>query len=379
MSQQTYELTSDRPALLGAHADLGPCDVLSGINSSPGAAQVDTVTITNYVDGKTLTWTIDGVAFSYAMTTADVNTTGVASSIKAQMQQDPLFGGKFYATSALGVVTLTGRFPGVGWTLVATGTWAADFTVANPTASAAGAALPYGRLTVDDGQVTGRSSKKVKLASSANLTARIVVLTPTIGGAASTGFYVNIKVKGILYEGSYLGDGTATVQEVVEGLTTDLNAKLPAAPVVVTENNTTLILTAEVAGLTFEYGFGSNDSTNTWAVTSDTGLKSDDVNEAASGIALRSDSIETNSDTVPGYPANRACSIMRQGRIVVQTPTQITATKRVFVRMASATTASPLGSFDDDAGTGLIELDSRRFRWIAALSTTRAVLQVNCD
>ena len=120
MPQRTVELMSARPRLIGALADSGFHDVVSALNSDPGAAQVDTVTITNYVAGKTLTWTIDGVAFSYAMTVADADTTGVAASIVTQLQGEPIFGGRFYASSALGVITLTARFPGQGWTLVST-------------------------------------------------------------------------------------------------------------------------------------------------------------------------------------------------------------------------------------------------------------------
>jgi hypothetical protein len=377
MSQQTYELSSDRPAMLGAHADLGPCDVLSGINSSPGAVQVDTVTITNYVDGKTLTWTIDGIAFSYAMTTADADTTGVAHSIVQQVQAEPLFGGKLVATHLLGVITLTGRFPGVGWTIVSTGTWIADFTVANVTATAAGAALPYGRLCLDDGQVTGRSCKKVKLASAANCSARVVSAIPSHEDA--TRFTASVTVYDRTYEASYDSTAGHTVANICAALKATLNAQLPASTVAVDDpGSAALSFTAEVAGLAFEYSFGA-DKVGLWTITETTYTKATDVNELAAGIALRSDSIETNSDTVPGYPANRACSIMRQGRVVVQTPSLVVPTKRVFVRMASATTASPLGSFDDDAGAGLVELDPKRFRWIAGLSTTRAVLQVNCD
>jgi hypothetical protein len=376
MSQTTYEQMSDRPLPFGSVFDSGAKDSISALNSDPGAAQVDTVTITNYVLAKTLTWTIDGVAFSYVMTAADADTTGVAASIIAQLQAEPIFGGRFYATHLLGVITLTARFPGVGWTILATGAWAADFTVANVTASAAGAALPYGRLVIDDGQVSGSINKKGKLGSAANLTAKVIHAVPV--HVNTTTYTVSVTVKGLTYLAQFTSGGAATVKEIVEGLEPIINAMLPTQTVVVTEDDTHLLFTAELAGLDFDVAFGSSGATALWTVT-DTGLKTDDVNEAAIGIALRSDSVETNSDTVPGYPANRAMSVLRQGRVVVQTPTLVVPSRGVWVRLATATATSPIGSFRDTAATDCVELDPRRFRWVVGASATRAVLQVSCD
>jgi hypothetical protein len=94
MAQTTYEQISDRPLPFGAIADGGPRDIVTIANSSPGAVQVDLMTITNYVNAKKLEWTFDGVAFSYTMTAADTNVTGVAASIVTQLQAEPIFGGR---------------------------------------------------------------------------------------------------------------------------------------------------------------------------------------------------------------------------------------------------------------------------------------------
>jgi hypothetical protein len=379
MAQTTYEQISDRPLPFGAIADGGPRDIVTIANSSPGAVQVDLMTITNYVNAKKLEWTFDGVAFSYTMTAADTNVTGVAASIVTQLQAEPIFGGRFYATSVAGVITLTGRSFSQGWTLLATGTWAADNAITNSVALAAGSALPFGRLTVQDGQITGAIDMKGKLASAANLTARAVKLTPTIGTDTGTLFQVSVTVAGVTYLGSYTGDGSATVKEVVEGLVADLNAKLPAQTVVATEDDTSMTLTSELAGLDFVYGFGANQAANTWAVTSDNSTASCDINQAAIGIAVETDSVEIQSATVPAYGANRACSVMKKGRIVVQTPTLVVPTRGVWVRLANGTATSPIGSFRDTAATDCVQLDSRRFRWMTGKSAYRAILQVNCD
>lgn len=375
--QSTYEQTSDRPLPFGALADSGPRDVISAVNASPGAAQVDTVTITNYVALKPLTWTIDGIAFSYTMTVADANVTGVANSIANQLNAEPIFGGRFFCDNVAGVITMTARFPGVGWTIVSTGTWIADFTVANVTANATGDALPYGRLVLDDGQQTTGLGKKCKLAQSSSLTAKVLHATPA--NVNSTVYQIGVKVKGHTYQADITSGGAATVKEIVEALEPILNALLPTQTVVVTEDDTKLIFTAELAGLDFELEVGSGGATATWTITESAVTKATDVNQAAIGIALRSDSVETTSDTVPGYAANRACSVLRRGRVVVQTPTLVVPTRQVWVRLANGTTTSPVGSFRDTTATDCVMLDPAHFRWVAGASATRAILEVNCD
>lgn len=376
MAQTTYEQQSDRPLPFGALADGGPVDIISRVNSSPGASQLDTMTIINYVALKVLNWTIDGVAFTYTMTVADADVTGVAHAIAAQMQAEPIFGGRFVATHLAGVISLTARFAGVGWTLVATGANAADNAIANSTANAAASALPYGRLVVDDGQIAGTADLQGKLASATVLTAQVVTGTPNHEDV--TIYSVDVECKGIRYHCQYDSTAGHTVANICAALLAQVNAIMPAQTVIASGGVTELTLTSELAGLGFKAIFGTNLSPATWVVT-DTALATDDVNEAALGIAMRSDSIETNSDTVPGYPANRTCSILHMGRIVVQTPSLVVASRGVWVRLAGGTAASPLGSFRDTAASDCVELDRQRFRWVRGASVTRAVLQVNAD
>jgi hypothetical protein len=726
MSQQAYERINERPLPLGALADSGQHDAVTAINSDPGALQVDTSTITNYVLGKRLTWTMDGTAFGYTMTAADANVTGVAASIASQLAREPLYGGRYVATSLLGVVTLTARFPGVGWTLVSTGAWAADFTVANVTANATAVALPYSRLVVADGQVAGSGNMQGKLARATNLTARAVTLTPTavkntryraavkvqaddgiertygaeydgssravlatgvVGnnnaitwmardtgadgenvrvelldpaandqplwisvanniisvhlatggggaitstatqvmaaiqlgqllaakaslrvGAGDAGIDFTSRLEGrdgnaitvvytdpaansqplwierdannvinvhlatddagaivttaqqildliqeggrdvpaqgilgtvaannaiifrsalqgetgrrvsvsltdaaafaivapaesgageIVVEVQYRGAGNGNLDkapEIVAGVMADAAAQrfvsceecpgstgagnvpavvaqrldtvsrvsddvtdlvsvalvgagtgtvvaaavaslaggIPghaagelvsvastgastgagvmtaavaaqlacAAPAVATINAAlaaqlnaqlptqsvlaagaaTLALTAELAGKDFEYEVGADNAAAVWAVTTDNDGEETDVNEAALGVALRSDSIETNSDTEPGYPANRAMSVLREGRVVVHTEAQIAVDHRVYVRLAdTAVTGQPLGAFRDTPAVDCVALNRKRFRWVESYSATRSVLQVSVD
>lgn len=69
---------------------------------------------------------------------------------------------------------------------------------------------------------------------------------------------------------TYTSDGSATAQEIVEGLTALLEAALPASTVAVTEDNTKLILTAEVAGVPFSVVASSTGAGVTATITANT-------------------------------------------------------------------------------------------------------------
>jgi hypothetical protein len=372
--QLSYGNQAARGLLAGMLADSGPTDIDSLVNKDPQAVQVDDWTVAAYVAGKVYTFQVDGVAFSYTATVADANETGVAASIATQVNADPLLSGRILATSLVAALTFTGRVAGVGWTAVATH---ANLTLVHTTAVGVAAEITFGLGVLENGQATtGLTSLKYgRLAKGTNLTAKAVKLTPTIGGAASTGFYVNVKVKGVLYEGSYLGDGTATVKEVVEGLTADLNAKLPTQTVIVTEDDLSLTLTSELAGLSFEYGHGTNDATNTWAVTSDTALISDDVNAKLAGVAVHTYDVERNASGVAAYPGGSVMSVIKRGRVVVNTEDAVTlGTSKAFIRLAdTAVTGNPLGGFRATAATDCVELTG--WRWAERKSATQAVLE----
>ena len=199
--------------------------------------------------------------------------------------------------------------------------------------------------------------------------------------AVNTTIYkVGVKVNGHTYQAEFLSGGAATVKEIVEGLEPILNALLPAQTVVVTEDDTHLLFTAELAGLDFEVELGSNGVTATWALTETTVGRVTDVSSAALGVALRVENVEINDATNPGYIANSGMSVLRGGRVVVATERSITIGNPVYVRLAdTGVTGNPLGSFSDASGTDLVKLDPSLFRWVENLSSTRAILQVACD
>ena len=364
MAQNVYADQDARALPDGSLADSGFVDTQTALNHDPAAKQIDTLTLGGGFSAGTLyAWIIDGVAFSYTSVAGDTDQAGVTESVRDQINSEPLFSGTYIATAAAAVVTLTARVAGTGWTSASS----TLVTAANTTANAAAAAIPFGRLVIEDGQDAAGQNTLAKLASAANLTAQAVVLTPT---AANTTLYeVSVTVGGITYEGSMTSDGSGTATEIVTGLKTSLNALLPAATVIAA-GTATLTLTSELAGLTFSYGFG-----DLWVVTSDTAP--DSVDQAALGVTVYSASVEIDDEDNPGYIAHSCMSVLRSGRIRVPTEDLATLASPVFVRLAdTAVTGSPLGGFRASAATDCVELDRKHFRWARVLSSTQAVLQL---
>jgi hypothetical protein len=368
MSQRTYEIQSDRPLMVGAPADCGRLDVGSFKNGN-AVAQIDTMTIQNYVAAKELNWTIDGVPFSYTMTAGDANVTGVASSIVAQLNSEPLFSGLYHATSALGVITLTARIPGIGWTLVATGANAADNAIATTTANSAAGSLAFGKLVIP-----GTAEGKCRVAAATSMTAKVITATPA--NVATCTYDVAVKVGGHTYSTHTTSANPGVVKDTVEALAANLNALLPAASVAVTEDDAKLIFTAELAGLDFEVEVGSNNVAGTWTLTSNDG-RATDIGRYAMGVSLRDDSIYSAVEN--SYPGNSVVSVLLSGRVVVDVEAAISANNPVYVRMAdSANTGNPLGGFRSSAATDCIALPADKFRWVESLGNNQAVLLVNC-
>lgn len=107
------------------------------------------------------------------------------------------------------------------------------------------------------GDFVCRSSDGLGVIPPAGVSAVAQVTTLAFSAASNSAtYYVNIRMlggtyEGYTYSGLYVADGSATAQEIVEGIAADLNAKLPANTVAVTEDNSTLTFTGEVAGAGF--------------------------------------------------------------------------------------------------------------------------------
>lgn len=357
------------------YSSSGSSDTVTMLNNSASTAQVSTITIDSASNSTTYTQYINGVTVTYT-TDSSTSTTEAATALALAITNEPLLNGDMTATSAAAVVTLTARNAGTAFTITA----AAHFTAADTTANAAASSVPFGVLVVRD----GTDSKLARKVVAAALAFQVDVLTPTAVNDVDSSVSVKLA-NGQTYAFHYTADGSATVQEAVEAIAAGLNNILPASTVAATEDNSTLILTSEVAGVCFESGFTSV-TTQVWALTSSTRLSNfaTDINKAAVGVTLESLAYERTSTGTIGYPANSAMSVMRKGQVWVQTQVStVDPTDPVYVGTTASTTQ---GLWTNTPTAGYVLLDPAKFSWDgytgqiisnSGTSVNGAVLRVN--
>lgn len=97
--------------------------------------------------------------------------------------------------------------------------------------------------------------------------AQVIELVPTV--VNSVEYRVSITIDGTTTPAAYTSDGSATLQEIVEGVAAAINTAMAASTVAATEDNTKVILTAEVAGVGFSVS-ATADGGATWTATETT-------------------------------------------------------------------------------------------------------------
>lgn len=349
--------TGHTPAVAGDLADTGDRDIISLVNDAPRTGQVVEVTVDTASNSTAYALAIDGVTLSIT-SDASATVTEIADALVTAINNDPLVSGKVIAErTESDKFTVTARIAGQSFTLTESD---ANLSTSTTTSSDEADPVGFGLAVLRD---RARGAGFGFLAAAAMLSAMEVVITPTAVNSAV--YNVQITVDGTTYTASFTADGSATVQEIVEGLAAAINGVMPANTVAATEDDTVLTLTAEVAGLGFEIGVGAN-----LAITSQDG---DRLDELFAGVSHRDLGYDVEDD---GYPAQSAMSVLRSGRIVVETEDTVTLASDVYVRLASTGT---IGGFRGSAATGCIRIPRRLARWVESISSTLAVLEVRAE
>jgi hypothetical protein len=307
--------------------------VRAALNSDPQAPQISTLTVANYADGKTYSWTINSVADSYLTISGDTDTTGAAAKIAAKINSNPNYRGQVRATSSGAVVTITSTYPGLSFTLVG-GT---DLAAAPVQVAARAANLPIGRGVLVGAQVNydyesyseRGANLTLKRALAGNLTARVIHVTPTAANSTQFGLAILLPT-GEVYSFAVVSDGSGAVQEIVEAQVAAFPAAL-ANIVTATEDDTKLILTA-APGQQFNvipYGAGVQ------AVAVAT--EGDDIAKKFLGFSCYTTGMQV--PIIEGnelyYEAERAASILVEGPILVECSEAIAYGDPVYISLAS--------------------------------------------
>lgn len=177
--------------------------------------------------------------------TTSTKATGLANAINANSSLSPYV----VARASSATVIVTSREGGVGFTATESD---AKMTLAQTTANVGAPLVPFGVAAV---RVAGQPEQAMA-PDEAKATAMVWTVTP--GGTVTNNEVYTVVIVGDLncdgeeevYTIPYQ-DASATAQRLVEGLAAAINTSMPANSVNATEDNSVLILTAEIAGLPF--------------------------------------------------------------------------------------------------------------------------------
>lgn len=315
------------------------------------ASEVSTIVIDTATNDATYSGTLFGEPFTF---TADGSAAKdeITAGLKASMEENSVITGVCtIVDDTVDTLTITARYPGIDLDIELDSS-ASLMTLTQTTAESEGTTIPFGRAVLYD------SDDPTKVVTFTAPSARVVHLTPTINTATGVPYAVEVVIEGETYGAEFDADGSATVQEVVEGLTTALNAALPANTVVVTEDNTKLILTGEVPGTPFEVNASANLD-NVW--TEAVSVAGDNLANLA-GITRYSyeEAATTIGDaTSVGYPPGRDASVLKKGRIYVNGGNSATRTSDVYIGTASA----ERGQIFDADGSGRVKVTDGSLKW----------------
>ena len=234
---------------------------VSNLNNSNRVANVWTLTVATFVGETDYSFSINGITYTVTSPATSGNATTDKNAVRDLIidavngDTSILNGTVVAAANGTGIVTLTGLQAGVELDVVENDD---NFTLVETTAASNSEPVPFGKIVCRTEDGTGFA-----LPSAVAAVAQVSTLTFSAASNSST-YYVTIIMTsgtyaGIPYEGSFVTDGSATAQEIVEGIAADLEAALPPSTVAVTEDNTKLIFTAEVAGVGFNFTGNCSD------------------------------------------------------------------------------------------------------------------------
>jgi hypothetical protein len=325
-----------RVGLAGMLARLSSDDkVVSARNKNPQAKQVFTIAIGgSFSAGDVYVCTIDGNTFNYTSVSGDTDNDGVAASIKAALEQDPIFGAIATYTVATTVVTATVRWPGRSVT-IASGD---DLTLATTTAAAAANPVSFGAVVVltDESQDAPYGAQAISTLFTAQVDTHLI----TYDASVMLTCEIEVDGKTVVAAVTMATDAATSV----EALKTELNVQLDlafaaGASVVATRSSDTLTLTAEVAGRGFTSRVSFGPARDTGAVTTTTTYgPSTAIQAARKGIALFAHDQERTAGEggTTQYAANAIARVVIDGIVFVANTQGVAAGEKVYVELGGS-------------------------------------------
>ncbi len=327
------------------------------LNNGAGVAQVSTLTVDSF-SAALYQWTLDGEVQSYTAVAGDTNVTGVAKKIAGiiNASKKPVA-----ASYVAGVITVRSTIPGKAFTLTESD---AKLSVASVTANAAGSILPFGRATVR----AAADPEQAATISASIFTARARVLTPIVANNAR--YALLLVIEGDEYLIEFTSSGSASAQEIVEGLDAAVDAVAAIVErVVASEDDAALTLTGAL-GVAFELRLVTPNLTLTGATD---GVTIEDVEVFVA--VLHDQYTAPAADAVAGYPIGATAACARSNkRLGCATEAATVVGQPVYTRVEADGALDQLGVFRSDPAKGCVRIPGWRIH--AKHSATYATIQI---
>jgi hypothetical protein len=337
---------------------------MSLLNASPQAVQSVVVSVTGATNSKAYIVNINSVPVSY-LSDGSATQQEIADGLVAAINNEPAVSGSVIASSGTNAFTVASRSIGLSFTLTEDD---AQLSLSS-TAGVLASPVPFGRLVLFD----AAREQACRVLSASAFTGRVAVFTPT--AVNSTTYAINLEINGQHYLISYLSDGSATVQEIVEGLAASAAGQAALSLyVTATEDNATLTLTA-INGSDFL--ISAVTPVASLVITSDT--PGTTLAGLAGGVAIRTNALEvTSQDGVDGYGPNSVCAIRKRGMARVFSEDATLPGGQVFVRVAASGANTEIGRFRATAAAGCVLLPQARWQ-TARNGQNLAIVSLNID
>lgn len=242
----------------------------------------------------------------------------------------------------------------------------AYLTASEVTAASNVEAIDFGRIVCQTSDGLG-----IQLPAANTPVAQVSHATPT--NVNSVRYEVGVRMDdGVSFSVSYPSDSSASVQEIVEGLVSQFNTEAPPSTVIATEDNTKVILTAEVAGVGFEVTVTSEGGAN-WTVTTPTANVAPDFSQRIAGVVRHVFGRPTGK-----IEADEVCDVIERGAKVYLVPENEPASVSSVVYLRHTDNADDPNlvkgrvRFDDDSSGECIALSARSCRLLSTVADNSA-------
>lgn len=346
-----------------AHLSIRRNKIGTFVNKDPQQVERKTLTIDTYTDGADYVLTIEGRTLTYTATTADADTSGVASSLADAINADPQIRQLVNAEASAAVITLESNLEGFSFSASESD---AKMTLADVQSADQADPIPFGRGLFSGGASSTDSPDQLRLAKlpdAADVPGTTYQATPTVIDSATYGLTLEYPDGLQQAIGSFTASGSATAQEIVEGVAAAVDA----------EGITGLSATEDDATISVTVPEGHRLLANAaiWSdLTITSSLESEDL---FIGISLLAQDEELQRDGTDGYAPNSAMEILESdGEVYVENDEGPTKSDPVYIELADG---DDKGKFFKSSSPTRRKLDC--LEWFASYpGDDRAILRV---